>query len=222
MTHANHSHTHSHEHVPQTEGHMIHWANRYDSTVQLLTLGQSKRLRTWTIDAAKIRSGESILDVGCGTGELTRFAKRAAGETGQVFGIDASPEMIDVAREKAAREKLNIEFRLEPIEHLSFADNSFDAVLSSLMMHHLPQDLKRAGLSEIYRVLRPNGRLVIVDMKRASGAVEHVMGHLMAHGGMTQGLQDLPNLLQELGFANVELTNARLPMLGMVRGEKRA
>jgi SAM-dependent methyltransferase len=84
-------------------------------------------LRAWTIGAAQIRAGEMILDVGCGTGELTRAAKRAVGKTGRVFGIDASPEMIEIAREQATREKLEIEFHLEPIEHLSFADNSISS-----------------------------------------------------------------------------------------------
>ncbi len=212
---------HSHSHAPSTAGHTIHWAKYYDFTVQLLTMGQSKKLRAWTIDAAQIRAGEIVLDVGCGTGELTREAKRAAGESGSVFGIDASPEMIDVARQNATHEKLNIEFRLEPIEHLSFADNTFDAVLSSLMMHHLPDDLKRAGLQEIYRVLKPGGRVVIVDLKRPSGTIEHIMSHLTAHGGMTRGVQDLPALMQEFGFVNLEFRTARVPMLGMVRGEKR-
>lgn len=216
MTH----HIHTHEHAPHTAGHTIHWARNYDLTVQLLTLGQNKKLRAWTIDAAQIRAGDAVLDVGCGTGELTRVAKRAAGETGSVFGIDASPEMIDVAREKATHEKLNIEFRLEPIEHLSFADNSFDVVLSSLMMHHLPAELKRAGLQEIYRVLKPGGRIVIVDLKRPSGRLEQFMSHLTAHGGMTRGVQDLVVLMQECGFVNLEFRAARVPMLGMVRGEK--
>lgn len=221
MTHGIHTHTHAPAQAPDTAGRTIRWAKYYDLTVQALTLGQSSRLRAWTIDAAQIRAGETILDVGSGTGELTRAAKRAAGESGRVFGIDASPEMIEVARTQAAREKLKIEFRLEPIEHLTCADNSVDVVLSSLMMHHLPQDLKRAGLAEIYRVLKPDGRIVIVDMKRASGALEHVMSHLMAHGGMTRGVQDLPALMQEAGFVELELRSARMPMLGLVRGVKR-
>ena len=218
MTHG----IHTHAHTPQTEGHTIHWAKYYDLTVQLLTLGQSKKLRAWTIDAAQIRAGESVLDVGCGTGVLTRLAKRAAGETGSVFGIDASPEMIEVARANATDEKLNIEFRLEPIEQLSFADNSFDVVLSSLMMHHLPDNLKRAGLREIYRVLKPGGRVVIVDLKSPDSGLERFISHVMAHGGMMRGVQDLPALLQEFGFVNLEFRAAPAPMLGRVRGEKRA
>lgn len=215
-----HAHAHSHEQAPQTQGHTIHWAKYYDVTVLLLTLGQSKKLRAWTIDAAKIRAGETVLDVGCGTGDLTLLAKRASGETGRVYGIDASPEMIEAARSRASREKLEVEFRLEPIEKLSFADNSFDVVLSSLMMHHLPPDVQRAGLQEIYRVLKPGGRVVIVDLKRPTGHVQHFMSHLMAHGGMTQGVQDLPAHLEALGFGNVDFSSARVPMLGLVRGNK--
>lgn len=105
-----HAHAHSHEQAPQTQGHTIHGAKFYDVTVLLLTLGQSKKLRAWTIDAAKIRAGETALDVGCGTRALTLLAKRASGATGRVYGIDASPEMIEAARSRASREKLQVEF----------------------------------------------------------------------------------------------------------------
>src|SRR5512143_2170361 len=89
---------HSHdESAPQTTGNVIHWANRYDGVVQILALGQARRLRRQTIAFAQIASGESILDVGCGTGDLTLLARERTGSTGKVCGIDPSPEMIEVA-----------------------------------------------------------------------------------------------------------------------------
>jgi len=218
--HSSHRHAEPHSHAVTTTGHTIHWARYYDLTVNLLTLGQGKKLRVWTIETAHIQTGESVLDVGCGTGDLTLAAKRAVGSSGRVFGIDASPEMIAVAQDKTAREKLEIEYRLEPIERLSFADNSMDVVLSSLMMHHLPDELKRAGLDEIYRVLKPGGRILILDFRRPVGQWEHMLAHVMFHSGMRHGVQDYPALLQAAGFVNAGFVNGSLPLLGAASAEK--
>ena len=101
---------------PQTTGALIRWAKYYDLVVQLMALGQAGHLRRKSIDAAQIKPGERILDVGCGTGDLTLLAKERAGATGQVCGIDAAPEMIDVARDKAAHVKAEVDFRAAVIE----------------------------------------------------------------------------------------------------------
>ena len=73
--------------------------------------------------------------------------------------------MIARANRKAVRRDLAIKFQIGVIEQLSFPDQSFDVVLSTFMMHHLPDDLKRRGLAEIARVLKPGGRLLVLDMK---------------------------------------------------------
>src|SRR4051812_38947791 len=82
----------------QTTGNVIHWADRYDRTVGILLLGNAGAMRTMTADLAGLQPGETVLDVGCGTGDLTQMAKARVGPTGHVFGIDAAPEMIEVAR----------------------------------------------------------------------------------------------------------------------------
>ncbi len=158
----NHSHA---EPAPQTTGRLIRWAKYYDLVTQIMALGQAGRLRRKTIEVAQLVPGERVLDVGCGTGDLTLLAKKSTGPTGQVVGLDPAPEMIDVARSKAKRQQTDVEFRTGVIERLPFPDDSFDVVLSSLMMHHLPDDLKPKALAEIRRVIKPGGRLVIVDFK---------------------------------------------------------
>ena len=154
-------HFYSVEQPAQTEGSLIRWAHYYDLVTNLMTLGQAPRLRKMTVDKALIKPGDLVLDVGCGTGEVTLLAKRRTRE-GKVYGIDPSPEMIAVARRKAANKNLDIDFRVGVIEALPFPDASLDVVTSSLMMHHLPQELKVRGLAEIYRVLKPGGRLLIL------------------------------------------------------------
>lgn len=163
-THGGEPHSHA-ETVPQTTGMVLNWGRRYDWVVQIMALGQAGRLRRNTVDFAQIVPGEHILDVGCGTGDLTLRAAERAGSTGQVHGIDPGPEMIATAQRKAAHARVNVDFRVGVIEHLPYPDDAFDVVLSSLMMHHLPADLKPIGLAEIRRVLRPGGRLVIADLK---------------------------------------------------------
>jgi ubiquinone/menaquinone biosynthesis C-methylase UbiE len=119
--------------------------------------GKLCELRQRTIDIANIQPGEKILDVGCGTGTLAMEVKSRVGSTGEVFGIDPGVQQIARARFKAARRNLSIEFQVGVIEHLNFPDQSLDAVLSTIMMHHLSDSLKRQGLAEIGRVLRPGG-----------------------------------------------------------------
>jgi len=150
---------------PHTSGMPLDWAAPfYDFYCPKLGLGRA--FREATLRLADIKSGERVLDVGCGTGVLTRLAARAVGPDGSVFGIDPGVKMIAIARKNARLEANRAEFRLAVIENLPFDDSSFDCALSSLMIHHLSPDLKLKGLSEVIRVLRPGGRLVAVDIDR--------------------------------------------------------
>jgi len=212
-------HPHSHEPAPQTSGRTIRWAQHYDSLVKLMLLGRDKTLRRMTAEMAGIRPGDSVLEVGCGTGELAIAAKALAGASGQVHGIDAAPEMIAVARSKVAQAGIDITFRLEPIEALSFADDSFDVVLSSLMMHHLPSDLKRRGLAEIYRVLKPGGHVFILDMKRPIGLHDRLASATLLHQASEMGVQEVLPIMKDIGFVNVQSGDTRFRLLGFVRGE---
>ena len=153
------------EPLPHTRGMPLNWlAPIYDKLCA--TFGLGRVFRDATLRYAALKPGERVLDVGCGTGVLTRLAAEAVGQEGRVVGIDAAPMMIAIARKNTALEKSRGEFRVATIENLPFEDSSFDCVLSSLMIHHLPPDLKLTGLTEVYRVLKPGGRLLAVDIYR--------------------------------------------------------
>ena len=112
----------------------------------------------------ELNSADRVLDLGCGTGVLTRMiADRLDSKSGGVsVGIDAAAKMILVAGKK--RGSGNCRFEVMAAEDLSFEDQSFDVVVSSLFFHHIPLDLKEKTLAESFRILRPGGRLIIADM----------------------------------------------------------
>src|SRR6185437_7641086 len=154
------AHAASHSH---TEGMVIHWAARYDLLVPLFTFGRVRRVRRAIADLAQVGPGDAALDVGCGPGDLAMTLAERVGPGGLAAGIDASPEMIARARQKARRRGLSVDFRNDPVEALSFADDTFDSVVSSFVIHHLPGDLKRRAMASIARVLKPGGRVFLVD-----------------------------------------------------------
>ncbi len=207
--------------APDTRGRVIHWANLYDLLVGALTFGQSATIREMTVTLARIQMGEQVLDVGCGTGDLTIAAKKRAGPVAAVYGIDAAPEMVGVARRKATRMGVGVEFRVGLVESLDFPAGYFDVVLSSLMIHHLPGDLKPRALAEMRRVLKPGGRLLILDFQRPTSTPQHISTALHGHPSMETGTQDLAALCASAGFSEIETGEApRLKLLGLgyVRG----
>lgn len=215
-----HTHSHGTEQPAQTEGRLIRWAPYYDLVTILMTLGQAPRLRKRTVDQALIKPGDSVLDVGCGTGEVTLLAKTRA-KHGSVYGIDPAPEMIAVARKKAASKNLDIDFRVGVIEALPFPDSSMDVVTSSLMMHHLPENVKVRGLAEIYRVLKPGGRLLIADFMRPTGSfLNHLFIAFARHQGLQKGIEDLQALLKEAGFSQLAQAKEKVLIIGFIRGIK--
>lgn len=128
----------------------------------LMTPAERSRFRRRQIALSGIRSGDRVLDVGCGTGALTLPARVAVGEAGVAAGIDIAPNMIATARQKAKKLELDIDFRVASIDDLPYPDAHFDLVMSSLMFHHLPVAVKEKGLREIHRVLKSKGRFFYV------------------------------------------------------------
>ncbi len=194
-------HTSSPTQAPATEGvTMQGWSRFYDLLVKVLFFGRERRFRTTILDEAQIAQGESVLDVGCGTGTLALAAKERVGPSGTVHGIDATPGMIEVAQRKAGKTDFDIEFQVGLIEEIPFPDATFDLVLSTMMFHHLPEELQSAGLREIERVLKPGGRFVVVDFATNSHSL---LGHIfpfLSHGHTDDSAGGLAELLKSGPF----------------------
>jgi len=182
---------------------MHHMAWAYDLGCYLIGMGS--RFRREILQFAQLRTGERVLDVGCGTGVLTRLAAKVVGNEGEVIGVDPSEEMIHVAKRCVAKEHSMAVFQLGVIESLSFENESFDVVLSSMMLHHLPRELKTIGLGEIFRVLKPGGRLMVIDIDKPTS----LMGRMLMFPWRNDpALRDnlegrVSEFIQKTGFRNV-------------------
>jgi ubiquinone/menaquinone biosynthesis C-methylase UbiE len=201
---------------------MVRWARLYDLGTTLLSFGRASALRRRTVALAGIAPGERVLDVGCGPGRLAILAGTVAGPTGEVCGIDPAPEMVELARRKAARAGVGVHFEVGVIEALPYPDDRFDVVLSSLMLHHLPDELKRRGFAEVRRVLRPAGRFVAVDFGATPG---EGLGHVACALGLRKGrdhAERLAEMLREAGFGSVETGPTGQRGLAFIRGLKPA
>jgi ubiquinone/menaquinone biosynthesis C-methylase UbiE len=151
--------------APQTRGRTLdHAAAVYDILAPVMTLGQEGRYRKLAIRLLNLQGGERVLDVGCGTGILTRqIAERLSDAEARAVGLDAAPKMIGVARRRAAGLP-RLRFDVGVAETLAYGDASFECAVSTFFFHHVDADLKRRSLAEILRVLKPGGKLIIVDV----------------------------------------------------------
>lgn len=166
-------------------GIILHRAAAYDMLVRILTFGRERRFRQRMLELAAPRPGEAVLDVACGTGTLAIAAKRKVGAGGSVTGIDASGAMIARARAKAEGADVDLTFTVGTAQELPFEDARFDVVVGTLMLHHLSKPVRSLFAREAWRVLKPGGRLLLIDfgrpVRRSRWPRLHRHGHVDMH-----------------------------------------
>jgi ubiquinone/menaquinone biosynthesis C-methylase UbiE len=207
-------HTHTKEQAPQTEGNVLHSARSYDFLTGWLLKSSEESIRI----QSQIQPGNKVLDAGCGSGRLTLAAQKWVGPQGEVVGLDASPEMIQVARQKATRAGLTAKFEVGVVEAMPFPDGSFDVVLNRLMLHHLPGDLKQRGLAEMRRVLKPGGICLVVDFESPKSGFLHIVVQNHMAAMVDIDVRNYVPLLEQAGFVEVITGKTSSKLLSYVRG----
>jgi ubiquinone/menaquinone biosynthesis C-methylase UbiE len=181
----------------------------------LLWLMREKRFKGDLVEQAQVTNGNRVLDVGCGTGTLAIMTKELHPES-EVVGIDADPKILSIARVKAAKAGTNVTLDQGMADKLPYADSSFDRVLSSLFFHHLSTESKRRTLREVFRVLRSDGRLHVVDFGPPHTFYSRLLVRLTAGSeeiaANVQGL--LPEMFREAGFEKVAETKQFMTVAG--------
>jgi demethylmenaquinone methyltransferase/2-methoxy-6-polyprenyl-1,4-benzoquinol methylase len=190
--------------------------SRYDRGIRLLTLGEADALRDWLI--SHIQSGWRVLDLGAGTGAL---ALRAVSRGAELVAIDVNPAMLDIARRRAGAAGLEecITWREMGVAEMDdFPDRAFDAISAGLCFSELSRDERRYALRQARRILRPEGRLLLLDEVRPASPLHRLLYAVVRiplvaltwflTQTSTHPLPDLGALLEQLGFEVVEQRTA--------------
>lgn len=184
----------------------------YDPITRALGMASAHRQ---LVAQAAVRPGHRILEIGCGTGNLTLLVKRLHPDA-HVIGLDPDPRALARATRKAAREALSVRLDRGFAGELPYSDATFDRALSAFMFHHLGPGEKQTALQEVRRVLAPGGSLHLLDF---GGAKERSDGFVARLSHRNKRLQDnfgdrIPTLMLEAGLCDPAEMGHRVTLLG--------
>ncbi|TDO48466.1 methyltransferase family protein [Kribbella sp. VKM Ac-2527] len=206
-----------HGHADDGSGGHIEHAHRYELAAAVGFAGQRRRVYDELVRLSDAREGDQVLDVGCGTGYFAGRAARAVGPSGQVEGIDPSPVVVAYANDHAPS---NAAFQVAGAEQLPYDDATFDVVITSLAIHHIPPADRGRAFDEMYRVLRPGGRLLVADFRPSTNRLlSHAIGALSGHAMQHNPIDQLPKLATAARFQKIETGNRR-PFIAFVRAQR--
>jgi demethylmenaquinone methyltransferase/2-methoxy-6-polyprenyl-1,4-benzoquinol methylase len=217
-------------------------APRYDLMNDLMSLGLHRYWKRVTIDLSGVRSGHRVLDLAGGTGDLAAQFSTLVGETGQVVLSDINPAMLEVGRAKLIDKGLvgNIEYVVADAEELPFESNHFDCVTMAFGLRNVTD--KDRALSSIFRVLKPGGRLLVLEFSKPSSATfakiydlysefiptigKWVADDEASYRYLVESIRKHPDqdtvlkMMQEAGFEGAEYRNLTGGIVALHRGFK--
>ena len=170
---------------------------------------------------ASLKEGERVLDLGSGAGFDCFLAAKKVGKNGKVIGVDMTPEMLDKARANARKGKYtNVEFRLGEIENLPVVDCSVDVIISNCVINLAPN--KKRVFEEAFRVLAPNGRLLVSDIVLLKELPEAIQKSVEAYAGCISGAEIKDRyleLIRKAGFRDVKILQEKTYPLDYIISE---
>ena len=202
-------------------------ASKYDVMNDLMSGGLHRAWKAYTVMVANLREGDQVLDIAGGTGDLSLAFAKKVGTTGRVVHTDINEAMLRVGRERLINQGVVLPTAVCDAEHLPFPDDHFDLVSVAFGLRNMTH--KDAALREMCRVLKPRGRLLVLEFSRIAKPLEKAydwysfqvlprLGKLVAGDDasyrylaesirMHPGQEELKSLMQQSGFGHVDYHN---------------